>query len=37
MFPALTQFLGDLTVTIAPAFNSSASFLNDLITAAISS
>lgn len=32
MFPALTQFIGDLTVNIAPTFTSSFSFLNDLIT-----
>ncbi|AWT25234.1 hypothetical protein Csp1_04120 [Corynebacterium provencense] len=32
MFPALTQFFGDLTITIAPSFTSSVSFLNDLLT-----
>lgn len=35
MFPALTQFFGDLTINLAPGFTSSASFLNELLTITI--
>lgn len=35
MFPALTQFFGDVVINLAPSFSSSFSFLNDLVSTTV--